>query len=288
MAVYERAYRGYRGPLTASWSRFLVLPRYSFRHVFASRLFLAFFVACFIPVLVSTVIVYISHNLKLLEALGIRPGDVVAVNGVFFMALLSVQGLFFGFVLALVVGPGLICRDFANNALPLYMSRPFSRTEYVLGKLTVLAALLSAITWLPDLFLFGLKGYLSGWEWIAANLRIAVAIFIGSWIWILVLSLVALAVSALVKNRLLAGVLIFMVFTILGAFGGIVGEVFKIRWGHNFNISQMTAVVWARLFDAPLPSGMPSAWSAWLSLLIAGSVSILVLARRIKAYEVVR
>ena len=44
--------------------------------------------------------------------------------------------------------------DLRNNGLPLYLSRPFSRTEYVLGKMSVLLILLSAITWVPGLLLF--------------------------------------------------------------------------------------------------------------------------------------
>ena len=31
MAVYKKAYRGYDGPLTPAWSRFLVIPRYASR-----------------------------------------------------------------------------------------------------------------------------------------------------------------------------------------------------------------------------------------------------------------
>ena len=47
MAVYEQGYRRYSGPLTPEWSRVLVLPRYSLKEVFSSKLFLAFFVGFF-------------------------------------------------------------------------------------------------------------------------------------------------------------------------------------------------------------------------------------------------
>ena len=39
--------------------------------------------------------------------------------------------------------------------MPLYLARPFSRTEYVLGKASTLVILLSLLTWIPGLFLFG-------------------------------------------------------------------------------------------------------------------------------------
>jgi hypothetical protein len=65
--------------------------------------------------------------------------------------------------LAAFVGPGQVSPDLANNALSLYLARPFSRVEYVLGKMSVLAILMSLMTWMPGLLLFGLQGYLEGW-----------------------------------------------------------------------------------------------------------------------------
>ena len=48
MAVYERTYKPYTGPLTPEWSRFLVVPNYAFREVFQKKLLLAFFAICFV------------------------------------------------------------------------------------------------------------------------------------------------------------------------------------------------------------------------------------------------
>ena len=33
MAVFKHAYKGYDGPLTPAWSRFLILPRYAFESI---------------------------------------------------------------------------------------------------------------------------------------------------------------------------------------------------------------------------------------------------------------
>ena len=63
------------------------------------------------------------------------------------------------------MGPGLISPDLSHNALPLYLARPFSRTEYVLGKMSVLMGLMSLMTWIPGVLLFVLQGYLEGWQW---------------------------------------------------------------------------------------------------------------------------
>ena len=114
MAVYERRYRPYDGRRTPQASRFLILPRYGLKRLFASRMLLSYFVACHIPFLVG-------FDLELVTADTFRY--------VFYW-----QGLGMGFLLMMFVGPGQISSDTANNALPLYFCRPFSKIEYVLGK----------------------------------------------------------------------------------------------------------------------------------------------------------
>ena len=44
MAVYKRTYKGYSGPLTATWSRFSILPRYSYARLFNSKFLIMFLV----------------------------------------------------------------------------------------------------------------------------------------------------------------------------------------------------------------------------------------------------
>src|SRR5436853_6532249 len=103
------------------------------------------------------------------------------------------------FFLAMLVGPQQVSRDLTNNALPLYLCRPFSRTEYVVGKMSIVILLLSTITWVPGLLLFFFQSYLEGWSWFAENIWIASAIFLGSMVWILLLALLTQAISAWVK-----------------------------------------------------------------------------------------
>ncbi len=51
MAVYEQTYKPYKGKLTPEWNRFLIIPRHTLRGVFNSKLFTAFYVICFLPLL---------------------------------------------------------------------------------------------------------------------------------------------------------------------------------------------------------------------------------------------
>src|SRR6266498_4173973 len=203
MAVYEHTYRNYTGRLTPEWSRFLIIPRHAFRDVFQSKLFTAFFVICFLPLLVEAVLIYLHHNVNALAIMKVNVRELLPIDAYFFQTFVNLQGGF-AFFVALLVGPPLVSRDLRNNALPLYLCRPFSRTEYVLGKMSVLLILLSLITWVPQLLLFLFQSYLEGASWFVSNLLIASAILIGSVVWILILALLSQAVSAVVKWRVIA------------------------------------------------------------------------------------
>src|SRR6201982_2467988 len=168
MAVYRRSYRPYSGALTAEWSRFLVLFRYSRRNLFRSRVMTALFVACFFFPLVSLITIYLAHNLAFLERVG-GLSQFIAIDNNFFFRFLTVQGVL-AFLMTAFAGPGLISPDLANGALPLYFCRPFSRVEYVLGKSSVLRVLLSQITWVPGLVLFLVQAGLAGWSWTWSHL----------------------------------------------------------------------------------------------------------------------
>jgi hypothetical protein len=132
MAVYEHNYKPFSGKLTPEWSRFLIIPRHAYRSVFQSKLFTAFFVVCMAYPLIAAILIYLHHNTQALGILQLQINELFPIDASFFQWYLFVQGQF-AFYLNLLVGPPLISRDVANNALPLYLARPFSQSEYVMG-----------------------------------------------------------------------------------------------------------------------------------------------------------
>jgi len=59
-------------------------------------------------------------------------------------------------VLILLVGPELISQDLRFNALPLYLSRPLRRIDYLAGKLGVIATFLGLVLIVPSLLAYAL------------------------------------------------------------------------------------------------------------------------------------
>jgi ABC-2 type transport system permease protein len=283
MAVHKQSYRGYRGSLTRPGSRFLIVTRYAYHSVFKSKLVTALFVICFFYPLGCAVAIYLNANATLMSMLRIK--QAFEVGGSFFFHLMNAQGGM-AFVLTALVGPGLISPDLSNNALPLYLCRPFSRAEYVLGKMMVLVSLLSAITWIPGLALFVIQSSVAP-GWMRANLWIAGSVMLGSGIWIAVLCLLALALSAWIRRKLAAGAALLGVFFFGAGLGQAINAVMGTRFGSLLNIGEVIASVEISLFrvysQSPVPSGL-----AWWALGVLCIFCLWLLERKVRAYEVVK
>jgi ABC-type transport system involved in multi-copper enzyme maturation permease subunit len=304
MAVYEHNYKPYLGELTPEWSRFLIIPRHALRDVFKSKLFTAFFVVCFIPLLIEAILIYLHHNVNALAILKVDVRELIPIDASFFQTFVGVQGTF-AFFVTLLVGPPLVARDLRNNALPLYLCRPFSRTEYVLGKMSVLLILLSAMTWVPQLFLFLFQSYLEGASWFVHNLSLGSAIFMSSLVWILLLALLSQAVSALVKWRVIASGALLGIFFIPSVFGEVINSLFLTRWGSIISLGALIQNVtkglfgtfvrasthytdWNGRFGTEIIVNEPPLWASWFALFLICAICLALLSRKVKAYEVVR
>ena len=292
MAVYKRTYKAYRGPLTPAWSRFTVLTRYGLSTLFDSRPFAAYTVLCFLPFLGALGYIYVVHSAAAQALLRVGNAMPGTVNNDFFLGFLGFEAGM-GFILAAWGGPGMITKDFANHSVQLYLSRPISRTEYLFGKISVLAALLSCITWIPALILFFVKAELQGNGWLWENLWMAGSIVVSCFIWIAIISLISMAVAVWVKWRIAATALMLGIFFLLPAAAQILDAILRTQWGNVFNITHMISLVWMRLFresQAELPPalrGIPL-WAAWASLLSTCTACFWLLDRKLRAREVER
>ncbi|MEQ1763129.1 MAG: ABC transporter permease subunit [Pyrinomonadaceae bacterium] len=286
-----------------------MIPRYALRDVFKSKLFTTIFIICFVYPLIAAILVYLRHNANAVALLQINITELLPIDASFFRTFVEVQGAF-AFILTVLIAPPLISRDLSNNALPLYLCRPLSRTEYVLGKMTVIAVLLSLVTWIPGLLIFFFQGSLAGVSWLWTNLWMAWAIFFGSAVWIVLLSLIALSVSALVKWRVVASGAILGLFFVPGAFGEIVNELFLTRSGQLISLSATMNSIWRGLFglferNAGTVRGTvsnpiydkqffdivllePPLWASWLVIALACGVCVFILSRKVRAYEVIK
>ncbi|HEY4362646.1 MAG TPA: hypothetical protein VGN17_16880 [Bryobacteraceae bacterium] len=287
MAVYKRTYKTYDSVLTPAWSRFLTLPRASYGRLMQSKFLVIFLMASFFFPLGCTAFIYLSHNLSFLQSLNIPAGQFLQINANFFRFFCSFQSAM-AVLMTVVVGPGLVAPDLANNALALYFSRPFGRTEYVAGKMSLLMFLLSLITWVPGLILFGIQCSLAGRQWAGENLWIAGAILIGLVVWDIFLSLIALALSAWVKWRIAAGGLILGVFFAGAGFGAAFNAIVRTQYGAVVDLRQVISILFFKLFRDDATVTALTAGQAWTVLGVAGGICLWMLSRKVRAFEVIK
>jgi ABC-type transport system involved in multi-copper enzyme maturation permease subunit len=293
MAVYKRRYNSYTGALSPEWSRFFVLTRYAFAELFKSRFFVILLIFSFVPSLFFAGYIFIANNKTAQLLMQLRSAGLFAVETQYFMVIMIVQTQL-AFLLNCWVGPVLIAGDLTNGALPLFLSRPFSRADYVLGKLAVLGLLLSAVTWVPCLLLFSLQGGLARNGWIWSHFWMVIPIVFCSAIWILMLSLLSLAVSAWVKLRIVATGVIFISFFVPTGIGEMFNAIMGTYWGRLLNFSDMFRLILVKGFrerSGPLgqfgSNEIPVA-AAWGVLILVCVLSLVILNARLRAREAVR
>jgi len=286
VAIYKRTYSRYTGKLTARWTRFLILTRYSYARLFQSKFLVLFLGLCLAYPIGCVAFIYLVHNPAFVSFLNMRSGSPTAIDGRFFYFFCVIQGAM-AYLLTAFVGPSLISPDLVNGGLPLYLCRPFSRGEYVAGKSCVLLLMLSLITWIPGMLLYLIQASLAGWDWVQANLWLAGSIFFGFVVWIAVISLIALACSAWVKWKIAAGALVLGIFFAGAGFGAAINGVMRTSNGSLIDLTQVIHTIWSDLlrYDSGSDMPVPQAWGVLLATCV---LCLWLLARRVRPFEVVK
>ena len=281
--VYKRTYRAYNGPLTNPLWRFLVIQRFAIKGIFRSRFLLIGYVACFFLPVLAICGIYLNQNAALLAQINSRPGF-LKIDGNFFLIVLQIQGSLAGLLTAFV-GPSLIAPDLNNGALPLYLSRPISRTEYILGKGLVLGSLIASITLLPTLLMFIIQASLTGYAWFSDNLFLANGLLWANLLMISLLILLGLAMSAWVRWRIVAGALVLGVFVAGKGFAAVINTVMRTGNGYYLDLQHLLSAIAGALLhhaaeDEPIP-----VTAAFFTILAACGLLLLLINRKLRVCE---
>ena len=190
-------------------------------------------------------------------------------------------------LIAIFGGSGLIATDLKNNALSLYLSKPLSWIDYLIGKFAAIGILLGCLTVVPGLLLFLEHALLADVSFLKENYWLPFSIIAYSALLILSAGLLMLLFSSLTSNPRYATIGFCAVW-----FGSpIIQQLLK-----EITRTSKTAVVsiWANydilgsaLFDSSHSHAVHWGWSL-LTLLGLIAFCIFVLHRRIRAVEIVK
>ncbi len=287
MAVYRRGYQRYQGPLTSHTARMLVMPRFSWERISEQKFVVILMVISMFWPLLCAGFVYLANHTELWQGFGGNFKKFLAINGNFFSIFMKAQSVY-ALILASVAGPGLVAPDLANNALPLYFSRPLTRTDYILSRMMVLLGLLSLVTIVPGVLLFGMQVGMAGIDWFWANWYLGAAVVAGFALYIGMVSLVAMTSSAYVKWRVVAGALVLAFFFLLAGAAEMVNSVLRVDWASMFNPGYAMNTVWAGMLDLEIPDEKPGVFECALFLAGLGTALVGLLARKLRPVEVVK
>lgn len=242
--VHQLGYRGWSGPRTSGWSRWLVISQVGIQRAWQSQwlrrmLFFAwlpavwFGIGFFLWEQAAQYPEWLQMVRPLLRSLppspvfdeikeAVRSGELAQSRHTVWAWLLQ---SFFRYpqavLMVLVVGliaPPLISQDIRSRAFLLYFSRPLIRSEYLLGKLGSLWVFLSLISVVPALVLYLIGVVLSpSFNVVYATWDLPFRIIGASVVLILPTSAFALCLSSMTKESRYAGFAWFAVW-ILGWF----------------------------------------------------------------------
>jgi len=280
MPIHDQGYRRYEARAPLHQIRFWPITREALRLILSKRAFLGLLAVSFIPFLVRVGHIYIVTRFP-------EAGRVLPVDGRLFGNFLN-QQIGFTILLSIFGASGLIANDLRTGAILVYLSRPLTRRDYVLGKLGVPLSLNLAVTLVPGLALYGVALSLAPDQFLQWELAwIGPAIVAHSLTISLFVSLLSLAVSALSRSARVAG---------LGFFGLIFGlEMIRLVLQHGFNRSEAMLVS----FQADLRSlgvalfgltnnELAMHWAAPAALLlVVGLACLAILRSRVRAVEIV-
>jgi len=278
MPIHDRGYRRYAGHRVAGGRAWLVIARTGVRTMLGRRWFVALLLLSWVPFLVRTVQIYAATNLPQVQFL--------APTADTFRQFLGQQGVFLFFV-TVYAGAGLIANDRRANALQLYLSKPLTRTEYVVGKLTTLLAFLLLVTWVPAMLLLVVQVLFAGnFVFLRENIHLVPSITLLAFIEALVYAIAMLALSSLSRSSRYVGILyaglLFFTQAITVVLRVVTGNS-TLAWLSLTNSLEQLGNALFRLparYDAPLLLCL-------LTIVVVAVASGLVIERRVRGVEVV-
>ena len=277
MPIHDQGYRRYAGRREAHSRTWLVIARAGVMERLRERKFLGLLLVAWLPFLVRSVQLYVAANYAQASFLNATP--------TMFRDYLAQQGVFVFFI-TLYVGSGLIANDRRANALQIYLSKPLSRVDYVVGKLATLLIFLTAVTWVPGILLLVMQILFAGnLAFLKANLFLFPAITVFAAVTVLTSSFTMLALSSLSKSRRFVAVmyagLIFFTAAMYQALRGITGT----RAWVFISPGDVLDVIGDRIFRSTEPENLLPI--ALVTVVVLLAASVFVLERRVRGVEVV-
>jgi ABC-type transport system involved in multi-copper enzyme maturation permease subunit len=278
MPIHDQSYRRYGGEREDLQRVWFVIARAGMMTFLKKRTFLGLLMFAWLPFIVRAVQAYFSTTFQQVSMLALTADS--------YRSFLEQQNAFVFFV-TVYVGAGLIANDRRANALQIYLSKPLTRGEYILGKFAILFTFLLLVTFFPAMLLLLLQGLFAGsFEFVRKNLHLIPAITLFSLVQVLVASLSMLALSAMSNSSrfvaiMYAGIVLFS-DAMFAALRGILGSSSMSWLSVPATLAQIGDFVFRLKLRYETPVGV-----SFIVVFALVAVSVSVLERKVRGVEVV-
>ncbi len=278
MPIYDQSYRPYRGLLSSHALRWWTITRSGIQQLLAKRIFLVMLTLTFFPPVVFGFQIWFSHQFP--------DQQFVKIDNTLFRNLMEIQ-LFWFLILGIYPGTGLIANDLRWNAIQLYLSKPLTKIDYVVGKLAILVTFLLGVTLVPCLLLFALElGLSSDFAFLAAYWWIPFAVIGYSLIASVSWAMIVLALSSLSKSSRFVGVMLFAMIVLSTVFGAFYATITRQTGVITVSVVEELKMLTYVFFGGTSDSGEHGLLAV---VMLTGfvAVSALILRFKVRAVEVV-
>ncbi len=278
MPIYDLSYRPYRGDLTGHTWRWLTIAKAGLGDYLKRRIFMIFLFISYVHPIGRGFFIWGTHQL------GARSFDVV--DAAFFRNTLFIQGLF---LLLVCIWPGatLIAQDLRTNAIQLYLSKPLSRLDYVLGKFAIIAGIGVLLIPVPGLLLFLMElGLSTDLNFLANHYWVPLAMAGYSAVIITGAGLLALAISSVTRSGRYAGLMFFGIVFFSQAAGRLLGFLTGEAAFIVLSLISLVDQAGGIFFGGEVEFGLHPFTSSVAFAVLLG-LCALILRRRVKAVEIV-
>ena len=285
MPIHTQNYRHWEGTLIPQhYMRWWVIAKAELK-ILAKRKIVRLIVA------IPPVIYFLAHAILIYIANLFESIDLpFEIDQGFFQYFIFRMPALSGFLIALISifgGAGLIADDLRSKALSLYLSKPISWYDYLIGKFIVVGTLLICMTLVPGLILFLEQVMLSDFAYFKEHYWAIFSIIVYSVIITVITSLLILFFSSLTTNSRYATIGFCAVWFGLPVIALILKEVFSMSAVSVVSIWANYVVLGSVLFGESADFDIHWVWA--ILILSALSVGcILVLRLRIRAVQIVK
>jgi ABC-2 type transport system permease protein len=236
MPVYDRSYRRWDGELSRRALRFLPIAATGIRQAFTVRAgwflklqFWLLLIASLLPTLFFAFMQYVRNfQPTALRGMVTWLEKMDAFRTLEYPLLIWINTKFL-MAFTVIIGSGLIARDRAAGAMPLYLSRPVTRLDYALGKFCVLSWFLMLFTVVPCLALWAFGVISSPDDGALRQMLPEVPRFVLHGLVVTVTyASTMLAVSSLCRRPMFAGLIWFALIILLPNFVSFAGT--RLHW----------------------------------------------------------